>query len=166
MSNKVNYITGKEPSVSDIGFVDMAFNTKDKKIFVKDANGEIMTLVEPFIQSSESEFGNVSSVGYYIKNANGSLIQWYQTSVIANATHSNKFGTTAGDMYYNSLDKSITFPLPFAYTPYITLSCQTNGMIARVRSGSITVDGVDVQAWSDVIDSTIVIQWIAIGRWK
>jgi len=102
--------------------------------------------------------GNNSN-GYYIQFADGTMMQWGNTTFSVSTLQNSNIGTY-GWSYYLSTTAPITFPVAFTSNPNVVSS--TTAWTSSV--GSITTTGFNVNLQNDG-SSTSQLNWYAIGRW-
>lgn len=106
--------------------------------------------------------GSVSGRGYYVKFADGTLLQWNKSQYSGYTTD-----IAYGTLYYTTLT-GFTFPVAFASTPHtLVSSVNSNWYISSsiesytaTSTGRVFIYGVAKH------NANFSLSWLAVGRWK
>lgn len=125
--------------------------------------------VFPIVQSGETKkipYGTIvetgsNANGNYIKYANGTMICYNNISQTVNITSSYE-----GEYYVGT--GTINYPVSFVAVPTVTVTLAQNSALLRFNFTSLYADRFNgyiskLQSKSNV---NVIIQYIAIGRWK
>lgn len=98
----------------------------------------------------------------YQKFADGTLICW------GTKQESNVAFNSWGSLYVGTMSDTVTFPIEFAANPSVIVSAAISGTsFFPITAASNTTGIYTLQvAKTNNTTSTIIFQWVAIGRWK
>lgn len=104
----------------------------------------------------------------YSKHPDGTLIQW---GVINTSTPKSLTGTQTGTLYYHEYLVNEAFPIPFIASPFLILS-KSGGRVASIGWASFDYNKIveiDVLSGLQTLSGEspgVIINWLAVGRWK
>ena len=115
----------------------------------------------PIIESG----GTNLTTGYWVKYADGTLIEWGDSLIPYTGQQSNLYGTSSGATAYGI--STVAYPYQsYVTTPSVFSNPSTGGPMTT-RAISVTRTAFTV-TWSDVSTSVGAhgANWLSIGRWK
>jgi hypothetical protein len=85
-------------------------------------------------------------------------------NVIASSSAANQFGSTSGTIYYGQT----TWTYPYVFLSGIAVSAATNttGDASAVRVGPYGSSTCNIIVWDKTLNDAVVVQALAIGKWK
>jgi hypothetical protein len=156
--HKKSSVVGRVPLASDLEVGEMAINLVDKKIYTKQANGNVVELTSTSLQTSLGSWtlGSSDAVGWALNESNDGTILFINGITTVGSLSSNGDFSVAGDVMTNTVVGGVTInqlATDWSYNDALngTLYFQYGGtnLLALTSTGDLTITG-DVNAEENI----------------
>ena len=156
--HKKSSVVGRVPLASDLEVGEMAINLVDKKIYTKQANGNVVELTSTSLQTSLGSWtlGSSDAVGWALNESNDGTILFINGITTVGSLSSNGDFSVAGDVMTNTVVGGVTInqlATDWSYNDALngTLYFQYGGtnLLALTSTGDLTIAG-DVNAEENI----------------
>jgi hypothetical protein len=156
--HKKSSVVGRVPLASDLEVGEMAINLVDKKIYTKQANGNVVELTSTSLQTSLGSWtlGSSDAVGWALNESNDGTILFINGITTVGSLSSNGDFSVAGDVMTNTVVGGVTvnqLATDWSYNDALngTLYFQYGGtnLLALTSTGDLTIAG-DVNAEENI----------------